>query len=173
MLNAETTIVIPPRNTENRINDKIITTDQYQTLSRTLNILRFKSNTIAFTNGCFDLLHQGHIHCLAQTANLADFVIVGLNTDASVQRLKGPKRPLQSQQARAQILGSLFYVNMVVLFDEDTPYELIKLIQPDVLTKGGDYHPDSIVGADIVKNNGGQVTVIPFLDGHSTTKLIS
>lgn len=127
---------------------------------------------IVFTNGCFDLLHIGHVRYLEEAAKLGDVLIVGVNTDASVKRLKGPTRPIQNENDRAEILASLKAVTHTILFDEDTPYELIKKVQPDVLVKGGDWSIDQISGADIVQNKGGQVLSLQFIDGKSTTRLI-
>ena len=133
-----------------------------------------KSNnqSIVFTNGCFDILHRGHVEYLATAAGLGDILFLGLNTDASVRKLKGPNRPINDEQARAVVLASLQAVGAVMLFDEDTPYELIKKVQPDVLVKGADYKPEDIVGYDIVKAKGGKVTTIEFVEGFSTTKII-
>lgn len=130
---------------------------------------RFFSQKIVFTNGCFDILHLGHIEYLASAANEGDILVIGLNTDASTTGLKGPNRPINDQQQRAMILASLQFVNAVILFDEPTPYELIKQIQPDVLIKGSDYKPDEIVGHDIIKEKGGIIKTIDFLPGYSTT----
>ena len=130
------------------------------------------SKKIAFTNGCFDILHAGHIHSLMQAASFAEVLIVGLNSDASTKRLKGENRPVNNEQNRALLLASLAVVDAVVLFDEDTPYELITSILPDVLVKGGDYTVDTIVGAKEVMENGGTVEIIPLVEGLSTTSLI-
>jgi D-glycero-beta-D-manno-heptose 1-phosphate adenylyltransferase len=128
---------------------------------------------IVFTNGVFDMLHQGHIYSLSQAAKEADFLIVGLNADASVKRLKGNDRPINNQDARALILASLLMVDAVVLFEEDTPLELITAIMPDVLVKGGDYTIEQIVGAKEVIAAGGRVVINPVLDGFSTTSIIA
>lgn len=133
---------------------------------------RFQNRKIVFTNGCFDLLHKGHIDYLSKARDLGDVLIIGLNTDDSVRRLKGDGRPLQNETTRAMILGSLRFVEAVCLFDEDTPHDLIDAIKPDVLVKGGDYTEDTIVGADIVKASGGVVVTIPLTPGHSTSGLI-
>jgi D-beta-D-heptose 7-phosphate kinase/D-beta-D-heptose 1-phosphate adenosyltransferase len=127
---------------------------------------------IAFTNGCFDILHAGHIHSLSQAASFADVLVVGLNSDASTKRLKGENRPVNSEENRALLLASLVMVDAVVLFDEDTPYELITSVMPDVLVKGGDYTVDTIVGAKEVMANGSAVEIIPLVEGLSTTSLI-
>jgi D-glycero-beta-D-manno-heptose 1-phosphate adenylyltransferase len=151
------------------LNQKIL---KSQALEKWLYVAKFKTKVIAFTNGCFDILHRGHIEYLAQASELSDLLIVGLNTDASVKRLKGPSRPYLDENARALILASLSFVSAVVLFDEDTPYELIKRIQPDFLIKGGDYKPEDIAGYDIVTGHGGQVVTIPLTQGYSSTKII-
>ena len=127
---------------------------------------------VVFTNGCFDLLHLGHLQYLEAARALGDRLVVGLNSSSSVSRLKGPERPVQDEQTRAALLASLGFVDLVVVFEEDTPAELIKTLRPDVLVKGGDYSPDQIVGADTVRALGGQVAVLPFLPGHSTTETI-
>ncbi len=128
---------------------------------------------VVFTNGCFDILHRGHATYLAQARELGDLLVVGLNTDASVQRLKGPSRPINNQYDRAFLLASLACVDFVILFDEDTPEQLIHTVLPDVLVKGGDYTINTIVGADFVLQNGGIVTTIPFVDGYSTTSTLN
>ncbi len=151
------------------IQSKIIDMDQ---LGPKLAYWNFKDQKIVFTNGCFDILHRGHIEYLAQAASLGDILIVGLNTDNSVKRLKGLTRPVQDQYARALILASLQFVNAVVFFDEETPYELIKKVQPDILIKGSDYKIEDIVGYDIVKKKGGEVKTIDFIPGYSTSSII-
>ncbi len=151
---------------------------QHQKKIKTVNELSFDTfrwkffgKKIVFTNGCFDLLHAGHIASLSQAADFGDILIVGLNSDASVKRLKGEHRPVQTEQNRATILASLYMVDAVVIFDEDTPLEIIKSIMPDVLVKGGDYTPETIVGAKEVMANGGKVEIIPLVPGLSTTNL--
>ena len=131
-----------------------------------------KNQKIVFTNGCFDILHRGHIEYLAQAANHGDILVIGLNTNNSVKRIKGDSRPVQDQVARAMVLASLQFVSAVILFDEDTPYELIKRVQPDVLIKGSDYKIEDIVGYDIVTAKGGEVITIDFIEGYSTTSII-
>jgi D-beta-D-heptose 7-phosphate kinase/D-beta-D-heptose 1-phosphate adenosyltransferase len=128
--------------------------------------------TVAFTNGCFDILHQGHLFSIAQAAKEADYLIVGINSDASVKRLKGPERPINSTESRALVMANLVLVDAVVVFEEDTPYELITTLLPDVLVKGGDYTIETIVGAREVIANGGQVIINPIVDGFSTTNII-
>jgi len=127
---------------------------------------------VVFTNGCFDLVHRGHVEYMAIAANLGQRLVLGLNTDASVKRLKGELRPLVDEQSRAILLAAFEFIDLIVLFDEDTPYELIKAVQPDILVKGSDYKPESIVGYDIVTARGGKVETIDFVEGFSTTKLV-
>ncbi|MDX1568269.1 MAG: D-glycero-beta-D-manno-heptose 1-phosphate adenylyltransferase [Longimicrobiales bacterium] len=133
---------------------------------------RPRSRSVVFTNGCFDILHRGHVVYLDRARRLGDALVVGVNTDASVRRLKGPGRPLVDQDDRARVLAALECVDAVVLFDEDTPRELIAALLPDVLVKGGDYALDEIVGRDEVVRAGGRVEVIPFVEGYSTTELM-
>lgn len=151
------------------IHNKILQPEQ---LKRLLAFWKFKDKKIVFTNGCFDILHAGHIDYLLKAAELGDVLIIGLNSDASVQRLKGSGRPLNDEQARALMLASLTFVTAVVIFEEDTPYELIRTIQPDVLVKGNDYKVEEIAGHDIVLGRGGQVVTLELLPGYSTTALI-
>ena len=140
-------------------------------------VLHFRKNNaskkIVFTNGCFDILHIGHKRYLQQAATLGDVLVVGVNSDASVKRLKGPDRPVNNEQDRAEMLSALGFIDYVTIFDEDTPYELIKQIQPDVLVKGGDYKPEEVVGRDIVEARGGRLELIEFLEGKSTTNIIN
>lgn len=126
---------------------------------------------IVFTNGCFDLLHAGHIHSLRQAAALGDILIVGLNSDASTRRLKGASRPVNTEADRALLLAALVMVDAVVIFEEDTPLQLIQTIQPNILVKGGDYTPETVVGADVVQQHGGRVEIIALVPGRSTTEL--
>ncbi|HWY98957.1 MAG TPA: D-glycero-beta-D-manno-heptose 1-phosphate adenylyltransferase [Bacteroidia bacterium] len=141
-------------------------------LARTLALWRFKDRKIVFTNGCFDLLHKGHVTYLAQAAELGDLMVLGLNSDISIKKLnKGSNRPIQDQESRALILASLESVGAIIIFDEDTPAELIKFVQPDVLVKGGDWKPEQIAGYDTVKAKGGEVTVIDYIQGFSTTSI--
>jgi len=133
---------------------------------------RRKEFSVGFTNGCFDLLHPGHVSLLNQAKAACDRLVVGLNSDASVQRLKGPTRPVQSEAARATVLSSLAAVDLVVIFGEDTPFELIKALQPDVLVKGADYTVDTVVGAELVQARGGKVVLADLVDGQSTTNTI-
>ncbi|MEO7924881.1 MAG: adenylyltransferase/cytidyltransferase family protein [Chitinophagaceae bacterium] len=134
---------------------------------------RLPGKSFAFTNGVFDILHQGHIYSLIAAAKEADYLVVGLNADTSVKRLKGNARPVNDQQSRALLLASLIMVDVVVLFEEDTPLELIKAIIPDVLVKGGDYSVEQIAGAKEVIASGGRVVINPILEGFSTTAIIA
>lgn len=133
---------------------------------------RLHSNTVVFTNGCFDLLHPGHLHTLQQAKALGDKLVVAVNADSSVKKLKGDERPIQCEQDRAQMLAALSITDAVIIFSEETPLHLIEAILPDVLAKGGDWSVNQIVGADIVLKNGGRVESLPFVDGYSTTSLI-
>lgn len=151
------------------IEKKIFTLPQ---LLRTIAAWKVNAKTIAFTNGCFDILHEGHIFSLSQAAKEADYLIVGVNSDASTKRLKGNDRPINSEQSRALILASLMIVDAVVIFEEDTPLQLISSILPDVLVKGGDYTIEQIVGAKEVMANGGKVVINPIVQGFSTTGII-
>lgn len=130
-------------------------------------------NRIVFTNGCFDLLHRGHIQYLSEASALGDKLIVGLNSDGSVSRLKGENRPVKNEVNRSEILASLMQVDMVVIFEGDTPLDLIKKIVPDVLVKGGDWEVEKIVGANFVLERGGAVKSLPFVEGESSTQIIN
>ncbi|MCU4174474.1 D-glycero-beta-D-manno-heptose 1-phosphate adenylyltransferase [Carboxylicivirga sp. N1Y90] len=127
---------------------------------------------IVFTNGCFDIVHRGHIDYLSKAKDLGTRLVLGLNTDASVQRLKGPERPVVDEQSRAILLASMQFIDLVVYFDEDTPYELIRTLQPDVLVKGSDYKASDIVGYDVVTGKGGSVETIDFVEGFSTSSIV-
>jgi len=133
----------------------------------------WKDQKVVFTNGCFDILHLGHVDYLEKAAAKGDKLIVALNTDASVSKLKGPKRPVNNEMARARIMAALSFVDAVIFFSEDTPFSLIKQLKPDVLVKGSDYKISNIVGADIVMENGGKVETIELVDGYSTTNIIN
>jgi D-glycero-beta-D-manno-heptose 1-phosphate adenylyltransferase len=151
------------------LQSKVQTKEQ---LASTLALWRFKDRKIVFTNGCFDLLHKGHVTYLAEAAEMGDMLVVGLNSDASVKKLnKGANRPIQDQDSRAMILASLESIAAIIIFDEETPAELIKFVQPDVLVKGGDWKPEQIAGYDTVKAKGGEVKVIDYIDGFSTTAI--
>lgn len=151
-----------------RIQSKII---QLSLLKPMLAMWRFKGKKIVFTNGCFDLLHPGHIDYLSRARDLGDVLVIGLNSDASVQRIKGSSRPILDEKSRGLILAALSFTDAIILFDEDTPLELIRVVKPDILVKGGDYIAQNIVGYDIVTQNGGQVVILPFLEGFSTTSI--
>lgn len=127
---------------------------------------------VVFTNGCFDILHTGHVTCLAKARQMGDLLVVGLNSDDSVRRLKGAERPVNDEHSRALLLAALEAVDYVTIFEEDTPYNLICQVKPDILVKGGDYVLDNIVGADFVRQHGGQVCTIPLVEGFSTTSII-
>ena len=148
------------------ISSKILDREQ---LRRACAVWKFKDMKVVFTNGCFDILHLGHIEYLAKAANLGDVLVIGLNTDLSVHRIKGESRPINDEHSRSMVLASLDFVTAVVLFDEETPYELIKTIQPDILVKGRDYKIKEIIGHDIVLAKGGKVKTIELTPGYSTT----
>lgn len=131
-----------------------------------------KNKTVVFTNGCFDLLHVGHVRYLQEAKKLGDILVVGVNSDASVRVLKGPTRPVQNENDRAEILAALGAVDFTVIFTEDTPLNLIQKVKPGILVKGGDWKPDQIVGSDFVMSHGGKVMSLQFVEGKSTTKLI-
>jgi rfaE bifunctional protein nucleotidyltransferase chain/domain len=153
------------------IKDKIFSTNT--ALTKQVNSWQMHNEKVVFTNGCFDILHLGHIDYLTKAADLGDRLIVAVNTDASVSALKGPSRPIIDEETRAMKLASLVFVDAVILFGEQTPLKLITDVRPNVLVKGGDYTIDTIVGASEVQENGGEVVVIPFLEGHSTTSIIN
>ncbi|MBU1022909.1 D-glycero-beta-D-manno-heptose 1-phosphate adenylyltransferase [bacterium] len=128
--------------------------------------------TCVFTNGCFDILHAGHIHLLKKCRELGDFLVLGLNSDESIARIKGNNRPVIDQESRKAVLMAIRYVDYILLFNEDTPLNLIIEVKPDILVKGGDYNPDTVVGKDIVESYGGRVEIVPLLDGFSSTTII-
>ena len=134
--------------------------------------IRSENKKIVFTNGCFDIIHPGHIHVLSQAKLLGDILVVGLNSDKSVKNLKGKERPLVNESDRAKILLSIKYVDYVTIFDESTPKDIIKKIKPDTLVKGGDYIVDDIVGSKFVINSGGRAEIVKFLDGYSSSNYI-
>ena len=149
--------------------DKIFTLPQLQ---EQLQAWRAQGQKIVFTNGCFDILHLGHVDYLEKSRQLGDKLVLGLNTDASISRIKGPSRPLQDEMSRARVMASLLFVDAVVLFDDDTPLELIKAVQPDILVKGDDYTIENIVGQDVVTARGGEVKTVPLVKGYSTTNVV-
>ena len=128
---------------------------------------------VVFTNGCFDIIHVGHLRYLQEAAKLGDILIVAINSDASVKRLKGPERPINTELERAEMMCALGFVDYVAIFEEDTPLELIKRIQPDVLVKGGDYSNEYVIGTNEVESRGGKLVLIPFVEGKSTTNIIN
>ena len=152
-----------------KIYDKILDDNS---LEERLKLWRKEGETIVFSNGCFDILHRGHVEYLSKAADLGDKLIIGLNTDDSVKRLKGPSRPVNDEKARAVVLAGLEFVDAIVFFEEDTPYNLIKNVQPDILVKGNDYKAEDIVGYDIVTAKGGKVETIELVDGFSTTNIL-
>jgi len=147
------------------MNTKILSNEELESIERI-------GKKVVFTNGCFDIIHTGHINYLYLAKAQGDILIVGLNSDDSVRRLKGAERPINAEKDRALVLSALEMIDYVVIFDEDTPYNLIKKIVPDVLVKGGDWKEEEIVGADIVKANSGEVKSLPFWDGYSTTNIV-
>jgi len=149
-----------------KIHDKIITATKFKQLN-------LQSKKIVFTNGCFDIIHSGHVLYLEEAKSQGDILIVGLNSDESVKRLKGNDRPINNQEDRAIVLAGLNSIDYVIEFEEDTPYNLIKIIQPDILVKGGDWAVEQIVGHDIVLNKGGKVKSLLFKEGKSTTNIIN
>lgn len=140
-----------------------------ESLRRACVVWNFKNQKVVFTNGCFDILHLGHIEYLAKAASLGDILVVGLNSDRSVNRIKGPTRPINDEHSRSMIIAALEFVTAVVIFDEETPYELIRTIQPDILVKGKDWKAEEIAGHDIVLAKGGKVETIELTPGYSTT----
>lgn len=152
-----------------------MTSDKIKSLAdATLQVKSWQSQgkKVVFTNGCFDLLHLGHVDYLENARSLGDRLVIGLNTDDSVSRFKGPERPLQDQNSRARVLAALQFVDLVVFFNEDTPLDLISKLLPNVLVKGSDYLAENIVGADVVKKSGGVVKTIDFIPGYSTTRIV-
>jgi len=149
--------------------DKIFSLPQ---LLEQLKIWRSQNQRIVFTNGCFDLLHLGHVDYLEKARQLGDKLVLGLNTDDSISRIKGPSRPLQDEMSRARIMASLLFIDAVVLFDENTPLELIEAVQPDILVKGDDYTVAQIVGHEVVLSRGGEVKTVPLVKGYSTTNIV-
>lgn len=153
-----------------KLKSKIVDRDEALSM---LSIWHYMGLKVVFTNGCFDIIHKGHVNYLSRAASLGDRMIVGLNSDRSVSTIKGPERPLQDEKSRAEIMASMFFVDAVVLFDEETPFELINFLKPDILVKGSDYTIDKIVGADIVLANGGRVETMDFIEGYSTTNIVN
>jgi len=156
-------------NSKHALSQKIVSREELKPL---VNHWKGTGKKIVFTNGCFDLLHAGHVAYLTEAASLGDVLILGLNSDDSVQRLKGPERPVNDEITRSALLGAMYFIDAVILFNEDTPLELIKTVLPDVLVKGGDYTTENIVGAKETIANGGKVEVLSFLPGYSSTAII-
>lgn len=152
-----------------KISNKIVSLSEMAFIRSTFD----PKHRMVFTNGCFDILHRGHVSYLAQARDLGDVLVLGLNSDDSVRRLKGPSRPINDEMSRALVLASLECIDYIVLFTDDTPYNLIKTVQPDILVKGGDYVIENIVGYDIVTSRGGKVLTLPFVDGFSTTSIVN
>jgi D-glycero-beta-D-manno-heptose 1-phosphate adenylyltransferase len=153
----------------NKLNTKIYSLEE---LENQVNAWKQAGEEVVFTNGCFDIIHRGHIEVLVQTADLGNRLIIGLNSDSSIQKLKGKNRPIIDEQSRAILLASFSFVDAVILFSEDTPINLIRTLKPDVLAKGGDYEISTIVGHKVVQENGGEVILVPFVDGFSSTTII-
>lgn len=158
------------RSKKESVQDKIMNRED---LARLCSGWRVKGHKIVFTNGCFDILHQGHIALLLEAVEQGNKLVLGLNTDASVRRLKGPDRPVNDEQSRAWIMAAQLYVDAVTLFEEDTPLELIQAIRPDVIVKGGDYTPETVVGHEFVSSYGGAVVIVPTVEGFSTSNTIA
>lgn len=148
---------------------KIVTREQIREISAAR---RAAGDSIVFTNGCFDVVHPGHVYCLYEARRLGDALVIGLNSDSSVKKLKGPKRPIFPQDERAELLASFFFVDYVVIFDEETPLNLVIAVRPHVLVKGGDYSPETIVGRKEVEEDGGKLVTIPPVPGLSSSNLI-
>jgi len=153
----------------NTIQKKIFSLDELKTQ---VDSWKKSGEKIVFTNGCFDIVHRGHIEVLARTADFGDKLIIGLNSDNSIKKLKGENRPIVNEKSRALLLASLTFVDVVVLFSEETPINLISTLLPNILAKGGDYDISTIVGHEVVQNNGGEVILVPFVDGFSSTDII-
>ena len=141
-------------------------------LSKIINEWRLNGDKIVFTNGCFDLIHLGHLEILARSADLGDKLIVGINSDMSIKKIKGSSRPIIEEDSRAKQLAAIEFIDAVILFNEDTPYNLINLLKPDVLTKGGDYKKNDIIGNELINKEQGEVVIIPLTQGYSTTSIL-
>jgi len=160
---------VPYRATQESVTGKLKNLGEIEAIAAEA---RQAGRTVVFTNGCFDLLHRGHVHILREAKAKGDMLIVGINSDRSVRGMKGPMRPILAETDRIELIAAMEMVNYVVLFDEPDPCKLIDAIKPDVLAKGGDWGPNGVVGADIVERAGGKVAVIPYLKGFSTTEII-
>ena len=152
-----------------KLDTKIVTLPEFLKLKKENKII----GKTVYTNGCFDIIHKGHIETLSRASEFGDCLILGLNSDDSVTRLKGEGRPVQDEISRALILAAMEFISFVIIFEEDTPLEMIKAIQPDVLIKGGDYKPDEIVGYEVMNQNGGEVYCLNFVEGYSSTRIIT
>ena len=150
--------------------DKVKNLDELKAISAAANT---NGKIVVFTNGCFDLVHRGHVHLLREAKRLGDLLIVAVNSDQSVKTIKGPNRPILSQADRIELIAALEIVNYALLFDEPDPYSIISILRPNILVKGGDWPADQVVGADIVQASGGKVVVVPYLKGSSTTEIIA
>tara|TARA_E500000081_G_scaffold20822_1_gene24211 strand:+ start:330 stop:824 length:495 start_codon:yes stop_codon:yes gene_type:complete len=153
----------------NKLKAKIL---NIKDLSQIIKQWRLNGDKIIFTNGCFDLIHLGHLEILARSADLGDKLIVGINSDMSIKKIKGNSRPIIEEDSRAKQLAAIEFIDAVILFNEDTPYNLIKVIKPDVLTKGGDYKKNDIVGNELINKEQGNVVIIPLTQGYSTTSIL-
>ncbi len=151
------------------VKNKIITVDD---IKYKKSLWKFKEQKIVFTNGCFDIIHRGHIEYLAKASSYGNILVVGLNSDKSIKKIKGVNRPIIDENSRILTLASLQFVNYIILFNEETPINLIEAIKPDILIKGSDYKKEKIVGYDIIKNSGGEIITINFIEGYSTTSII-
>lgn len=151
------------------VSDKLKSLDELEAIAARA---RDQGQTVVFTNGCFDLLHRGHVHVLRRAKAAGDLLIVGLNSDKSVKQIKGPNRPVLPETDRAELIAALEMVDYVILFDEPDPYKAILALRPDVLVKGGDWRAEKIIGADIVEGHGGRVALVPYMEGFSTTEII-
>ena len=152
------------------VSDKVKSLDELKAITAAA---RINAKIIVFTNGCFDLLHRGHIYLLREAKALGDLLVVAVNSDQSVRAIKGPTRPILSETDRLELIASMEMVNYVLLFDEPDPYNIISILRPHILVKGGDWSPEEVVGGDIVQGNGGKVVVVPYLKGFSTTEIIA
>lgn len=150
--------------------DKIVSREE---LAQKVRQWQSEGKKVVFTNGCFDILHIGHVDYLEKARQLGDKLVLGLNTDASVSRIKGPQRPIVQENSRSRVIAALGFVDAVSFFDEETPKEMIEAVKPDILVKGNDYLAENIVGADFVVKNGGKVMTIPLVEGYSTTNIIT
>ena len=154
-----------------KIQQKILTVEN-EDIEKLRHFWSFHNKKVVFTNGCFDIIHRGHVEYLAKAASQGHILIVGLNNDGSVKKVKGENRPVQDEYSRAMALAAMSFVTNVILFEEDTPYNLIKIVKPDILVKGGDYTEDEIIGSDLVKSRNGEVVSIPLIQGYSTSSIL-